>query len=179
MATLFFMIGPGGVGKSTVGVLLAERLGYACIDLDDVFCARVGNIRHYIAHQGYESYVRQNAQLCRDIIAESQDSNTIIILSSGFLATDIRPDIIMANRRLVADKGKSIRLLPSKHFTVAKQCIVTRQLTRSYGLNREKEIEKISLRFKEYLEMGDYRIYSMASPEVIVNEIIKLLKQEG
>ena len=31
------MIGPGGVGKSTVGERLAERLGYAFVDLDTQF----------------------------------------------------------------------------------------------------------------------------------------------
>ena len=63
MNTLF-LIGPGGVGKSTVGALLAQAMSYRFIDLDSEFCEQVLNIRQYIQRNGYERYVRENAALC-------------------------------------------------------------------------------------------------------------------
>ncbi|MEX0555857.1 shikimate kinase [Klebsiella grimontii] len=44
MNTLF-LIGPGGVGKSTVGALLAQAMNYRFIDLDSEFCEQLLNIR--------------------------------------------------------------------------------------------------------------------------------------
>lgn len=37
------LVGPGGAGKSTVGVALARRLGVAFLDLDEQFKARAGD----------------------------------------------------------------------------------------------------------------------------------------
>ena len=39
-----FLIGPGGVGKTTAGAELARQLGCAFVDLDQQFMARVGQI---------------------------------------------------------------------------------------------------------------------------------------
>lgn len=42
---VFFLIGLGGAGKSTVGKILSDMLGYIEIDLDSEFCERISNIR--------------------------------------------------------------------------------------------------------------------------------------
>jgi len=39
-----FIIGPGGVGKSTCGPILASMLDCKFIDLDEEFCQRIVNI---------------------------------------------------------------------------------------------------------------------------------------
>lgn len=39
------LVGPGGAGKSSTGLLLAERLGLPFVDLDERFDATVGDIR--------------------------------------------------------------------------------------------------------------------------------------
>ena len=38
------LIGPGGAGKSTVALLLAERLRIRAVDLDRLFAERAGDI---------------------------------------------------------------------------------------------------------------------------------------
>ena len=170
-----FLIGPGGAGKSTVGEKLAVRLGYAFVDLDAQFCERVANIREYLKSDGYEAYLEQNAALFDALLLERSQQNVVFALSSGFLATDIRPDIVERNRQRVRECGRSILLMPSKDADVACGCIVTRQLKRGFGLERDKEEAKFRQRFPDYMALGDIQIFAMGSPEVIVHKIMAAL----
>ena len=170
-----FLIAPGGAGKSTVGEKLAVRLGYAFVDLDAQFCERVANIREYLKSDGYEAYLEQNAALFDALLLERSQQNVVFALSSGFLATDIRPDIVERNRQRVRECGLSILLMPSKDADVACGCIVTRQLKRGFGLVRDKEEAKFRQRFPDYMALGDIQIFAMGSPEVIVHKIMAAL----
>jgi len=42
------LIGPGGAGKSTIGALLAARMGASFVDLDRFFSERIGDISQFI-----------------------------------------------------------------------------------------------------------------------------------
>lgn len=174
MADFIFLIGPGGAGKSTVGAFLAARLGYACADLDDAFCTHVMNIREFIGLFGYERYLEENAKLLETLLTTTHVS-TVFILSSGFLATDIRPDIVEQNRDRVQRAGLSVLLLPSRDYHEALSCIVARQLKRGFGLKRESEIAKFDQRFSQYLCLGDVQIFSMDAPEVIAAHLANVL----
>ncbi|VUS77315.1 Shikimate kinase 2 [Klebsiella pasteurii] len=103
MNTLF-LIGPGGVGKSTVGALLAQAMSYRLIDLDSEFCEQVLNIRQYIQRDGYERYVRENAALCSRLLAENPHEKTSggALLGISCEASDIKKikDLEDENRRL-------------------------------------------------------------------------------
>ncbi|MRT55404.1 shikimate kinase [Enterobacteriaceae bacterium RIT693] len=174
MADVVFLIGPDGAGKSTVGKLLASRLGCAAIDLDDEFCDRILNIREFITLNGYERYLEENAKLLKTLLEEA-DACAVFILSSGFLATDIRPDIVEQNRKQVHRAGLSVLLLPSRDYHEALSCIVERQLKRGFGLKRESEVEKFRQRFEQYLPLGDVQIFSMAVPDAIADSIARQL----
>ena len=54
------LIGPGGAGKTTVGLLLAQRLGWSFVDQDREFMAREGDVARYMSAQGYVGYARRN-----------------------------------------------------------------------------------------------------------------------
>ncbi len=170
MNTLF-LIGPGGVGKSTVGALLAQALGYRLIDLDSQFCEQILNIREYIQRDGYESYVRENAALCARLLAENPDEKRVVVLSSGFLATDVCPEIVASNRQLVRQAGYSILLLPSEDIDIATRIVVERQLARGFGLAREKEEAKFRQRFKEYRGLADCWVISSEKPERVAERV--------
>ena len=61
MSTIF-LIGPGGAGKTTVGHLLAARLGRAFIDLDARFAGKHGDISRFVDSFGYVVYARENVE---------------------------------------------------------------------------------------------------------------------
>jgi shikimate kinase len=48
-----FLIGPGGVGKTTIGRLFAPLLNLQFIDLDEEFCTRIGSVRSHLDRYGY------------------------------------------------------------------------------------------------------------------------------
>lgn len=166
-----FLIGPGGAGKSTVGKILSTLIGYQAIDLDDEFCERVLNIREYIKHYGYESYLEQNSMLLSELLKEYAEHNILFILSSGFLSTDIRSDIVENNKKLVSEHGRSVLLMPSRHYDEALKCILERQLKRGFALTKSSEEEKFRQRFYEYIELGDIQVFSMEEPERIAFQI--------
>src|SRR5688572_10868949 len=107
------LIGPGGAGKSTLGVLLAERLEVAFVDLDQHLAGRVGSISQYIGRHGYDAYARDNVEaycsLCRE-----ENHRGVIALSSGFMtyARDIHSEYSRVRRELEQHPNTFV-LLPS------------------------------------------------------------------
>ena len=62
-------------------------------------------------------------------------------------------------------------IMPSPNYDEALNCILDRQLNRGLSLFKEKEEEKFSQRFHEYIEMGDLQIFSMEKPDRIAEKI--------
>ncbi|EPC4490665.1 shikimate kinase [Serratia liquefaciens] len=179
MADCIFLIGPGGTGKSTVGKILSVMLGYTAIDLDDEFCERIMNIREFIKLHGYESYLEQNSALLKKLLFEYRGYNSLFILSSGFLSTDIRPDIVEDNRNRVSANGFSVLLMPSRNYDESLECILNRQVNRGFSLVREREQEKFRQRYHEYIELGNLKIFSMGDPEYIAAKIERALSKRS
>src|ERR1700724_3011919 len=78
------LVGPGGAGKSTIGVLLAERLGAAFVDLDRHLAGRVGDISEYICRHGYDVYARENVETYCSLL-RGEIRPRVVALSSGFM----------------------------------------------------------------------------------------------
>lgn len=73
------LIGMPGVGKSTVGVVLAKKLGYAFVDADLVIQSREGKLLHeIIAEQGVEGFWRTE-----EAVGESLDVRRTVIATGG------------------------------------------------------------------------------------------------
>ncbi|HPN67197.1 MAG TPA: shikimate kinase [bacterium] len=167
-----FIIGPGGVGKSTCGPILASKLDYQFIDLDDEFCQRIANIGAYINEKGYEKYCLENSQLFYDILSDEPD-NLVFVLSSGFLVHEGMAELTAKHQQTIQKKGISILLLPSADITESTQIVVARQLTRGFGLNADKEKLKFQQRYKRYNNLGNIKIYSHQNPIDIANQMKK------
>jgi shikimate kinase len=167
------LIGPGGVGKSTVGALLAGRWGWDLLDLDLIFCAELGTIGPYIAERGYEAYRVANLDLAQSLVSDCNQP-AILVTSSGFLAA---PEGSEDRRRSLAvlRSGYSITLLPSLDINIAAGIVVERQVKRPFGFTAESEAKKFHARFAIYRDAGDMLVASSASPREIADAVSESL----
>ena len=167
-----FLIGPGGVGKSTCGKILANLLGYNFIDLDVEFCERVLNVGSYINNFGYKKYCLENSKLFYEILSQ-QLENFVFSLSSGFLVHENMNVLTIKHKQTLKDLGISVLLLPSESLDESTKIVVKRQLSRGFGLKEDKEKTKFIQRFPIYKKLGDIKIFSYAKPEIIAKQMKK------
>lgn len=165
-----FLIGPGGVGKSTCGRILANLLGYDFIDLDIEFCNRIEIISVYIKNHGYEKYCLENSRLFYNIMNKSVE-NSVFALSSGFLVHENMEDLTLKHKQSLEDLGVTVLLLPADSLKESMEIVVNRQLARGFGLHADREREKFIQRFPIYKELGDIKIFSHDKPEIIAKKI--------
>ena len=167
-----FIIGPGGVGKSTCGTILADLLGYNFLDLDEEFCQRIENVGTYIDNNGYKKYCFENSRLFYEILSQHLE-NFVFSLSSGFLVHENLDNLTLKHKQVLREQGISILLLPSESINESAGIVVKRQLARGFGLKEDREKTKFIQRFPIYKELGDIRIFSQNKPEIIAEQMKK------
>jgi len=175
VATAITLIGPGGAGKSTVALLLAERLRMRAIDLDRLFAERAGDISEYIKRFGYDVYANQNVETYRLTLQEGTE-RAVVALSSGFMtySQDIHPDYARL-RRDIEQSPATIVLIPSLDRERCVAETVRRQLTRPFARSRAAEDAVIRARFPLYVGLPPRKIETMRPLSLIADEICKLM----
>lgn len=171
-----FLLGPGGVGKSTLGRELSRQLGWQLIDLDLEFCERIEVIGDFIAAHSYERYRAENLVLA-ETLATAAAGPTVFVTSSGFLAGKPGSDDHASARRIVAT-GYGVTLLPSLDVDVATSVVVARQLTRGFGFEQAAEEQKFRQRFRVYRDAGEMLVVSVADPVGVAAAVVdRLIRQ--
>lgn len=168
-----FLIGPGGVGKSTLGAELCRQTDWPLVDLDHRFCDRVGIIGPFIESHGYAAYRAANLKLAIDIV-ESLTRPTVVVTASGFLAAPPATADFQQALALVR-RGYSLTLLPSLDLAEATAIVVNRQMGRGYTSDRPAETIKFQSRFAVYRELGDMLVVSAASADQTAGAAIRAL----
>ncbi|MBE3596192.1 MAG: shikimate kinase [Hydrogenibacillus sp.] len=97
-----YLIGFMGSGKSTVGPVLAERLGRAWVDTDRLLIDRLGmSIAEYFSRYGEEAFRREERSL---LFALASSALPLVVSTGGGIVID--PD----NRRRLRETGLVVHL---------------------------------------------------------------------
>ena len=168
------LIGPGGAGKTTVGVLLAERLATTFVDLDQRFRERAGDISEYLNRCGYHAYARENV----DAYLSIQDAG-VIALSSGFMTypRDVHP-CYPRLRESIDVSPTTFVLLPSLDRNVCVAETVRRQLARPFARSAADEAAVIRERLPIYVGLRPRKIETMRPLSEVVDEVAAAIQRE-
>jgi shikimate kinase len=169
------LVGPGGVGKTTIGSALAQRLALRFVDLDAEFAARYGNISVYLDAHRYEAYAERNVGLYSDLVG-GPNRPDIVALSSGFMTYphDIHPAYRAWHQR-IASSPLTFVLLPSLDVEVCVAETVRRQLGRPFARSLEREEQVIRARFPLYLALPARKVETMQPTDTVVTELVTAL----
>ncbi|VWC54663.1 shikimate kinase [Burkholderia lata] len=176
MSLLVHLIGPGGAGKTTVGAIVAARLNWRFVDVDQCFLSAHGNIADFIRRHGYAEYVSHNVRLYEQL-KRGMSAPTICAVSSGFMLypADVAP-AYPAIRRGIEEDGFTALLLPSFDLERCVKLVVGRQMSRPYlNANETDEIRKIRDRFPAFMRLDCERFESDGPPEHVAADIERFI----
>jgi len=106
-----YLIGYRGSGKTTVGRLLAQRLGRSFVDADEEIVRRAGRtIAAIFAEKGEEAFRRQEADV---VAALAEQTGLVVALGGGAILRE-------ENRRRIAASGHVVWLTASPEFLAAR-----------------------------------------------------------
>ena len=164
------LTGMMGVGKSTIGKILAKQLNYKFVDVDKLIEDKEGSTINFIFKHKSESYFRK---IENDItLAELKKYNSVISMGGGaFLNHSIR---------------KSAKKLSTSFWLDVPIDELIKRLEKNYKRpllskkNTKEEIKKIYFDRKKIYNEADYRIKceSLRSVE-IARKILSLYEKSG
>jgi len=159
-----------GVGKSTVGKNLAQKLSYNFVDIDRTIESREGSTINLIFKNKSESYFRK---LENEISLEKlKKKNTVISLGGGaFLSKSIRREVKNTSVSFWLDVDVS---------ELIKRLKKTKKRPLLYNKNLNVTVNKIYLERKKTYSEADFRIKcNFLGPDKIVDKILKLYEKSG
>ncbi len=158
------LIGMTGCGKSSVGRILAAKLGAEFVDLDDEIIARGENIKKIFSEQGEAAFRELEYSVLMDVIKKA---DTLTVLSCGGGVPTYEP-----SRQLLCDKTTVIWLKRSVESVTANESVLLRPPVNGDANNYRRLLDA---RYPIYMKTADYSFYN-AFPGRTAVQIIKKLK---
>ena len=122
------LIGMPGVGKTTVGKALGEKMGRTCIDVDQELEKEIGDISTYITEQGEPAFREKEAEM----IAKLGTQTGLVISTGGGCVT------VPKNFAHLRQNGRIYQLTqPIENLSTSGRVLS------SGGLDRLRELEEI------------------------------------
>jgi shikimate kinase len=161
---LVFLIGPRGSGKTTIARLLAGRLGWDCVDADDVLETRYGkSIRAIFAEEGEAGFRNKEAM----ILAELCGRRRCVVSTGGGVV--VRP----ANRQLLRASGYVVWLTADVETLWRRLQNDDGECRPPLSVGGRAEVEEV-LRVRQpwYEECAHVTVYTEGkTPEALAEEI--------
>ena len=164
------LTGMMGVGKSTVGIILAKKLDYKFVDVDKLIEDKEGSTINFIFKNKSENYFRK---IENDItLAELKGYNSVISMGGGaFLNNSIRRSAKKLSTSFWLDVP--IQELMKRLEKNNKRPLLLKK-------NTKEEIKKIYFDRKKIYNEADYRIECKTlRSEEIAKKILNLYEKSG
>ncbi len=163
------LCGMMGVGKSSVGIRIAEQTGRRWYDTDIVISDRHGRISDIFEYYG-EAHFRA---LETEVVRELAEMDGLVISTGGGLV--LKPE----NNELLKQKGKIFFMRASFETLLSRvRADETRPLLKNNGKVAEKLGELLSERMPVYEAVADYIVDTDdKSVEAIAEEIVRLTEK--
>ena len=153
-----YLIGLPGVGKSTTGKALAEKLNYSFIDVDkEIERAEKVSISYLFNHDGEEYFRNLETRAIRDI----KEDDIVISLGGG---------IVEREENLKHLKGLVIYLKANLDYIKSRTSTKNRPLLKTYSLE-----ELYSKRHEKYILFSNMTVEVEKSSEEIADQIANLI----
>ena len=160
-----------GCGKTTVGKLLAERLGWFSVDTDEWIERNFGPIDRIFEEYG-EPYFRDLESLGA-VAIKGLESETVVSVGGGFV-------LQKENVECLSRIGKIVYLRASKE-TLARRLSGGESRPLLKGGNLAAKVEELLIqRSGVYESVCDYAVdVDEKTPAEIADEILEILKNNG
>lgn len=158
-----FLCGFMGCGKSTVGKILAKKMGEECIDLDKYIEKKENMSIAQIFEQKGEEYFRQTESKA---LADFADKGAVIATGGGTLLSE-------ENGKIAKESGMVVFI--DTYFNVCYDRIKddpNRPI--AYNSTKRQLLERYEKRRPLYIAHSDYQISGGYPPGVIASKIQKL-----
>lgn len=160
-----------GAGKSTVGRILADKLGWDFTDLDDRVIEREGRTIADIFRDSGEAYFRELEFQCLRELLERETSNIVIALGGGAIVQE-------RNAALVRSSGLPVAFLDAPAETLMARC-APHAGVRPLFADENQFRQLYESRREVYMSAGVRIETASLSPEQVANEIVRRFDLRG
>ena len=157
-----------GTGKTTVGNILAERLGRQIVDMDERIEAELGKtIAQVFADEGEEVFRQAEARLCQ---ALAQESDLVIATGGGTLVSD-------ENRQTLAASGPVVCLTAGIDTVLQRvEDLEDRPLLPGDREEKRRNIERLLLSRRDAYGRIPLRVPTDGiAPDAVVERVLDML----
>ena len=171
-----YLMGYRGSGKSSVGRLLAQRLGLPVVDTDTLIESAAGqSIREIFSSEGEAGFRQREAAVVARVAAVT--APTVIALGGGAI---LRPD----NQQIIGNSGRVVWLQGSPTSLLARitadQTTVERRPRLSPHSDYDEIVEILAAREPIYRQLANLTVDTdRRTPDELVAEIADWLKMHG
>jgi len=176
------LLGPPGIGKSTIGKKVTEEMNIPFFDLDDIIAEKVGakTTKEIIEKKG-RPYFWKLCHICLKETFQKKKGLYILAFGGGVTYHREKGDLKDKNKVLVKQHAFTICLLPSRNLDVSVDILWPRQKDgkRHTGIEKSNQLQSyLKARFPQYIEDADRIVYTHhASIGKIVSTILEILKR--